>query len=188
MFLDYIISTNIQKVLKFFCLNPGKLFYEREVAKGAQISYGSANSVLRKLHKAGVLQRDMRGRMCYYRIDVSGPYIKEFKTLVNILMLEPVIGKLKKHSRKVVLYGSWAEGTDADESDIDLFVVSSEEENVRKIIDKYSVTEKIANKKMQCVIYDPADLINIREREKVFLGQVDKGKVLWERGVNEDNI
>jgi len=188
MFLDYIISTNIQKILKFFCLHSGKLCYEREVAKGAQISYGSANSVLRKLHKAGVLQRNMQGRMCYYRMDASDSYIKEFKILVNILMLEPVVDELKEHSRKVVLYGSWAEGTDKGESDIDLFVVSSEEVNVRKIIDKYSETEKAANKKIQCVIYDPADLINIREREKVFLGQVDKGKILWERSVNEDNI
>lgn len=188
MFLEYVITTNIQKALKFFSLHQGKLCYEREVAKGAKISYGSANSVLRKLHKAGLLERTNQGRMCYYRMDTSNPYIKEFKMLVNVLILEPIAKELKKHSRKVVLYGSWAEGMDAEESDIDLFIVSSEEGNIRKIINEYSETEKSANKKIQAVIYEQADLFNIDKKEKVFMEQVAKGKVLWERSINEDNI
>jgi len=188
MFLEHVITTNIQKVLKFLSLHPGKLCYEREVAKGAKISYGSANSVLRKLHKAGLLERTNQGRMCYYRMDISNPYIKEFKMLVNILILEPMIKELKKDSRKVVLYGSWAEGVDTEESDIDLFIVSSEEKNIKKTINKYSETEKVASKKIQAVIYEPADLLNIDKKEKVFIDQVTKGKILWERSIDEDNI
>ncbi len=133
MLLDYVISTNIQKVLRFLSLNHGKLCYEREIAKGAGVSYGSANSVLRKLHKDGLLERINNGRMCYYRLDVSGPFVKEYKMLVNISMLEPVVDKLKPFSRKVVLYGSWGEGNDTEESDIDLFVVSPDEAIVKKL-------------------------------------------------------
>lgn len=154
MLLEYVAATNIQKVLKYLLLHPGKPCYEREIAKGAKISYGSANSVLRKLHKAGILERATQGKMCYYRVDVTDPYIKEYKILVNLLILEDLIGKLRSCTRKVVLYGSWAEGTDTEESDIDLFVVSSEGEKTKRIIEKYSDTEKVAGKKIQAVIYE----------------------------------
>ena len=188
MFKKYIVSTNTQKVLKFFSLHQGKACYEREVAKGARISYGSANSVLRELCKAELLQKTTQGRMCYYRMDESTPYIKEFKILVNLLILEPVIEKLKEHSRKIVLYGSWADGTDTAESDIDLFIVSSVEEKVRKIIDKYSNSKKMAGRRIQCIIYGPEDLLDTGGREKVFMAQVEKGKVLWEKDIDEDNL
>ena len=161
MFLEYVISTNVQKVMNFLSLHQEKPCYEREIAKGAKISYGSANSILRKLHKKGLLQRTTQGKMCYYSVDMDNVYVKEFKILVNILTLEPIVEKLKSHSSKVVLYGSWSVGTDTEQSDIDLFVVSSEEGDVKKIITKFSETEKVANKKIQVIVYELADLINI---------------------------
>lgn len=188
MFSEYVISTNVQKVLRFLSLHQEKPCYEREVAKGAKISYGSANSVLRELHKSGLLQRTTQGKMCYYSIDMNNPHVREFKILVNILTLEPIVERLKAYSSKVVLYGSWAEGTDTEQSDIDLFVISSEERHVKKIVNKFSETERVASRKIQVIVYEPADLINIEKREKVFLGQVEKGKVLWERSIGEDNI
>ncbi len=188
MFSEHYISTNVQKVLAYFCLNQGKECYEREVAKGANISFGSANNILRKLHKEGILRRSIQGRMCYYNVDLSATYLKEYKILVNLLMIEPLIEKIKPHGLKIVLYGSWANGTDNIDSDIDLFIVSSEKGIIRKIINKYSNSKKFQGRKVQAIIYEPADMLIKDEKEKVFLKQVEKGKVLWDRSIDEDNI
>ena len=151
MLSSYLIATNLQKVLAFLLMHPGKFCYEREIARGAKISYGSANYVLNQLHKKGLIQKKDEGRMCYYSIDMSNQYIKEFKILNNLLFIEPLIEKLKPYTRKITLYGSWALGTDTEKSDIDLFIVSSDE-------------------------------------DKVFMDQVEEGKTLWEREINEDNF
>ncbi len=188
MISEYLISTNAQKVLHFLLMYPGKMCYEREVARGAKISYGSANKVLNQLYMEGLIQRRKEGRMCYYAIDTSNPDIKELKVLSNLLLIEPLVEKLKPYSHRIVLYGSWAQGTDTETSDIDLFIITSDGDKVKSIVNKFSSSPKIANRKIQAVITTAADLLDQDEREKVFRKELEQGKVLWEKDINEDNL
>lgn len=183
-----IIFTNPQKVLGYLLLHPKKTCYEREIARATKISYGSANHVLNYLYKKGFIKRDTKGKMCFYSIDLSNPYIRELKILYNLLLIEPLIERLKAHSCKIVLYGSWANGADTEDSDIDLFIVTSDEEKVRSIINKYSYSDELENRKIQPVIYTPEDLLKRDPEEKIFLSEVEQGKVLWERDINENNL
>lgn len=188
MLSNYLISTTLQKVLRFLLMYPGRLCYEREIARGARVSYGSANYILNKLHKEGILQRKTEGRMCHYSIDMSNPFIKELKILNNLLLLEPLLQSLKRYARKVVLYGSWASGTDTQESDIDLYIVAAEKDKVLSIIKKYSYSSKVNGKKIQAIIDTPVDLLKKEKREKVFMDQVEQGNILWEREIDENNL
>jgi len=188
MLSGYVISTNSQNVLRFLLTHPDKSHYEREIARGAKISYGSANNILNRLYKENLIKRKIEGRMCYYSMDMSNPYIKEFKILNNLLLIESLIELLKPYARKIILYGSWAQGTDIENSDIDLFIITSDEDKVRSIVDKYSHTNKAANRKIQAIINTPADLLNTDEKETVFMEEVKQGKILWEREINEHNL
>jgi len=188
MLSKYLIATNAQRVLRFLLMHSGGLCYEREIARRAKISYGSANYILNQLYKKSILQRKTEGRMCYYSIDASNPYIKAFKILNNLLLVEPLIENLKPHARKVVLYGSWVSGTDSEESDIDLFIVTTDKDRVKAIIDKYSYPNETAQKKIQAVIYTPTDLLMKNKREKVFMNQIEQGKLLWEKEIDENNL
>ena len=50
--------------------------------------------------------------MFFYSIDASNPSVIEFKKLVNLLLLEPLVEGLQKIANRIVLYGSCAQGTD----------------------------------------------------------------------------
>ena len=106
--------------------------------------------------------------------------------MVNLLLIEPLVERLKKLSQKIVLFGSWAEGDDSEDSDIDLFIISSEKEKVLFVVNKFSYSAKPCNRKIQPVISRPEELLKKDRKNKVFLEQVEKGKVLWEREINED--
>jgi len=186
MFNPYLISTNHQKVLRFFVLHPGQSFYEREIARKADLSPSSTHHVLVRLYRAGAINRKQNGRMYFYSIDKTNPYLKEFKVLANLLLLELLVERLKRLSHKIVLFGSWAEGSDTEDSDIDLFIVSSEKEKVLSVVNKFSYSTKLYNRKIQPIISRPEELLKKGKEEKVFLEQVEKGKVLWEREINED--
>ncbi len=188
MISNQLISTHAQKVLQFLLMHPAKMCYEREIARGTKISYGSANKVLKQLSKEGLIEKKIEGRMCYYSIDTANPYIKEFKILSNLTILEPLVECLKQYTRRVILYGSWADGTDSEESDIDLFIITSSEDKVRSIINKFSDSSHIANRKIQAIITTPADLLDQDENDKVFTKEVEQGKILWEKEINEDNL
>lgn len=187
MTTPYLISTNTQKLLRFFLLHPGQSFFEREVSRKTNLSPSSTNHALNRLFRANLLNRQRSGKMCFYSIDKTNPYLKEFKVLNNLLFIEPLVERLKKHSHKLILFGSWAEGADTENSDIDLFVVSSEKEQVLSIINKFSYSTKLGNRKIQAIIRSPQQLLKKQDKqERLFLEQVEKGKILWEREINED--
>ncbi|MFH1504511.1 MAG: nucleotidyltransferase domain-containing protein [Candidatus Omnitrophota bacterium] len=188
MTTKYLISSNCQKILKYLLLNSGKSCYEREIARGSGVSYGSANRLLNDLYKKRIVERKIEGKMNYYTVASSNPYLQEFKILINLLLLEPLIEKLKPYTRKIVLFGSCTTGENTQESDIDLFILTTGEDIVRSIISKYSYSPKIANKKIQAIIESPADMAKTAKESKVFIEQVKKGKILWESEINEDYL
>ena len=188
MINPYLISTNYQKILKFLLLNLEHSFYEREIARKAGLSPSSTHYVLTHLYRSRLINRKQNGRMYFYSIDRTNPYLKEFKVLANMLLLEPLVENLKGLTHKIVLFGSWAQGDDALDSDIDIFIVSSEKEKVLSIVNKFSHSAKLYNRKIQPIINRPEELLKKDKREKVFLEQVEKGKILWEKEINEDNF
>ncbi|MCX5704143.1 MAG: nucleotidyltransferase domain-containing protein [Candidatus Omnitrophica bacterium] len=186
MFNPYLISTNHQKVLRFFVLHQEQSFYEREIARKAGLSTSSTHYVLARLYRASVINRKQNGRMYFYSVDKTNPYLKEFKVLTNLLLIEPLVEELKGLSHKIVLFGSWAEGSDNEDSDIDLFIVSSEKEKILSVVNKFSYSAKLYNRKVQPIINAPEELLKRGKEERVFFEQIEKGKVLWEREVDND--
>ena len=182
----YLVSTNHQKILNFFVLHPGASFFEREIARKSGLSPSSAHHVLVRLYRSGVINRKQNGRMYFYSIDKRNPYLKEFKVLANMLLIEPLVEKLKGLSHKIILFGSWADGSDNEDSDIDLFIVSSEKEKTLSVVNKFSYSAKLYNRKVQPIINAPEELLKKGKEERVFREQIEKGKVLWEREINND--
>lgn len=188
MITPYLIATNPQKILQYLLLNAGKTCYEREIARGAKISYGSANSILNEFHRHGLVARTTTGRMNYYTIDVSNPAIHEFKILVNIALLEPLVEKLKPLCEKIILFGSCATGTDTQASDIDLYVLTSDKDAVRTFINTFSNSATVANRKIQAIIESPVERLKSATGHSVFMNQVNQGKILWEKEINDTNF
>ena len=133
MLQRHLIATINQKVLSLLAKFSDQEFYERQVARRLGISYGSANRALNELYSSGAVTRRREGKMYFYSIDTSTAAVIEFKKLINLMLVEPLVEELRKMSNRVVLYGSCALGTDTSESDLDLFVVSNSKEDVSVI-------------------------------------------------------
>lgn len=150
------------------------------------LSPSSTHHVLTRLYRDGVINRKQNGRMYFYSVDKTNPYLKEFKILANLLLIEPMVEKLKGLSHKIILFGSWAQGNDIEDSDIDIFIVSSEKEKVLSVVNKFSYSMKLYNRKVQPIVNTPEELLRKGEEERVFVEQVEKGRILWEREINDD--
>jgi predicted nucleotidyltransferase len=114
--------------------------------------------------------------MVFYSVNMSNPEIKEFKVYINVSELNPLIQKIKDYSDRIILYGSCAEGTDTEKSDIDLFILTEDKEKVMDEIKKFKIDRKIVP-----VIMDNMEFINIKQKDKAFYDQISKGKELWRR-------
>lgn len=188
MFNTHIIATVNQKVLSLLAKFPDKEFYEREIARRVGISYGSANGALNELYSTGAIRRRQEGKMYFYSVDPHNSTITEFKKLINMMLIEPLIEKLKNRASKIVLYGSCAQGNDISQSDLDLFIVSNNRERVMQEIDSFSFPQGFDDIHIQPVIKTPTELLEAGESEQAFLTEVEQGITLWERATGEPEL
>ncbi|MBN1190532.1 MAG: nucleotidyltransferase domain-containing protein [Dehalococcoidales bacterium] len=185
MISKILVSTVNQKILQFLSKYSDKEFHEREIVRRIGIASGSANRALNELFTAGVVRRRQEWRMLFYTVDSSNPAILEFKKLTNLLLLEPLVEKLKDTTKRIILFGSCSQGTDNSKSDMDVFVVTGKREQVNRVMENFQFPKGYEEIHMQPIIKTPVELLKSGESEQVFLGEVEKGIVLWESGSNE---
>ena len=155
MLQSYLVTTVNQKVLSMLVKFSDQEFYEREVARSLGISYGAANRALNELYSSGAITRRGEGKMYFYSISPSNAAIMEYKKMINLMLIEPLIEKLKNLSNRIVLYGSCALGTDTSESDLDLFIVSNNKKDVSNIIRDFKFPRGYESIHIQSVIKTP---------------------------------
>ena len=165
------------KVLEFFFANPTAEFHEREVLRNAKISKGSANRILRQLAALALLDRTEKGRMVFYRLNAGDPFVKQMKILSNIWTLREFVAGLKADARKVILFGSCAEGTDVAESDIDILIITDQEKQVKKSIGGFN---RNSERKIAPVILAMDEFIKMKKEDKPLFERIDRGIILWE--------
>jgi len=173
--IDIFAATNSLKVLSYLVENPGREFLSSEIQKAASISRAGAYLALGELIRQNLVLKTKKGKLLFYSIIYDDSTIKQFKVLKNILALRPLVSKLKPLSKKIILYGSTSRGENDPSSDIDLFVLSQEPQAVKNIISSIRARQKI-----QAVIKTPSELSDIKEKEKTYYAEVDRGITLWD--------
>lgn len=184
----HLIKTINQKALSLLVKFSDQEFYEREVSRKLGISAGSANRALNGLYSDGVAIRRRKGKMYFYSIDSSDALLIEFKKLVNLMLIEPLVEELKNISSRIVLYGSCALGTDNSESDLDLFIVSRHKRQASDVITSFAFPKGFENIHVQPVIKTPVELLKAGESERAFMEEVERGIVLWQKVAGESRV
>lgn len=165
------------RILATMSEEPDREFYQREIAKLAGISIGATSQRLRQLSKDGLVISRKSGRMLFYRYNLKDPVTKQFKILLNVNVIHDMVQQLKSHAKRIILFGSCAEGTNVKESDIDLFVLTAESNKVREIASTYS--HKLS-RKVSPVVLNANEFRQLRSKDKPLYERVNKGIVLWE--------
>jgi len=155
-------------------------FHEREIARRAGISFGSANRVLNDLFADGILARRQAGKMLFYSFNSGDPIAKTFKILVSVSLLRPLVKNLCEFASEIVLYGSCARGEDTSASDVDLFVVSEEKEKALRTIESFRFRKGFEHIRIAPVALSPVELLKSEKTDKEFLSLVREGIVLWD--------
>ena len=163
------------QILTFLARNPDKQFYIREIARSMDKSVGGVHKTLKSLKEMDFAKENKSGKNLYYQVNQMNPSIKNFKIFMTINELTSLVNKLKDTSEKIILFGSCTIGKDTSESDIDLLVLTNEKEKVNKLI-----INKKFDRKIQAVVVNAADLMKIKEKDKAFYQEINKGITLWD--------
>jgi len=166
------------KIFSYLCRAPHIPLYEREIARAVEVSIGATNQTLKLLLSLGIVTREKKGQLYLYRIIADNPMVREFKKFENILDIAGLVLRIKDICNKVVLYGSCATGEDTIESDIDLFVISSEKGKVLREIKKVA---KRSKREIKPILVSVEEYLSMRNKKEGLLEEVDRGIVLHEK-------
>jgi len=167
------------QILTFLARHPEQEFYIREIAQSINKSVGGTHKTLKSLQTLSFVLEKKSGRNIYYRVNTTNPSVKNFKIFMTTTELNPFINDLKNISEKIILFGSCSIGDDTASSDIDLFVLSHDNEKVKSYLNK-----KRSGRIIQAVVVNAAELVKLKEHDKAFYQEINRGITLWE-GRNE---
>jgi len=175
--LDFITPT-LMTVLELFLSDPMQEYHEREVMRRSKVSKGSANKMLRLLAGLGFLTRQRRGRMVFYRLNDKEAVVRQFKILTNVFTLKRLTDRIKEECRRIVLFGSCAQGTDAKDSDIDLLFLTSAKNSVRRRISEFN---RSGERRIAPIIVDANEFTKLKREDKPLYENVERGIILWQK-------
>lgn len=132
-----LFNTEAFSVLFVLASNPYEEFYQRQIARLSKASVGYVNKVMAYFEKHNLVSKTKKGKMFFYRYNLDNTLSREIKKLNNILELKLLVAELKDVSKKIILFGSCAEGTDTLESDIDILIITQDRVATRSIINTF---------------------------------------------------
>lgn len=182
------IKTTHQRVLALFLADPARRLYGSEISKKVRVSIGQTSKILNDLLRAGVVEKERKGKTELYSLVELTPELRIYKTLNTVLRIAPLVNRLKPASKIIILYGSCAQGMNAEDSDLDLFVVSNSRSQVIDSLARFSPREQYGYAGIKPVIKSPAEWAGMEMSDPVFFTELQKGILLFEKGVNESRL
>jgi len=164
-----------KKITDLLLDHAGEKLYLSQVAKMSGVSLSTSHLVLKRKTKEGIIDQEKLGNLSFYSLNINDSLNKQRKIIRTIELLKPLVKKFKPLVQRIIVFGSAAEGINTFKSDIDLFVLTNNQKEVKKIIKKNRLGSKI-----QPIIKNFLELNILKKKDKIFYEEIKKGKILWE--------
>ncbi len=139
-----------------------------EISKDTNTSKGLVSRFLKEMEKEGLLER--KGLKYYNK---NTPLVKAIKVMLNlnILKWEEIS---PSWAQSAALYGSWASGTNTDESDIDIWIKTDKAPSTHELNQLYSKLSSRTSSDAHILILTPEKLDDIKLNDPPFYNSLMK--------------
>lgn len=165
------------RILSLFTKGYDKEFYIREVERLLKVSSRTALKTMAKLEKIGILESKKKGKIKTYSIrktTVSREFFllaeqyKKIQFLEENPLIKEVLEKADAFMKGIVIiFGSYAKGTQKEDSDLDLFIVGTyDKKEIKNAGKKYGIDINIKSYPLQLFEKGIHDDILLKEINK----------------------
>lgn len=169
-----------KKVIDFLLDHAGEKKYLSEIARSSRVNTPTCYQILERKVAEGLVEKVKFGNLSIYFLDSSDSLVSQLKVARAVELIKPLIEKLKDVSQRIILFGSAARGEDTAGSDFDLFILTNDKNEVKKILRKSKIGRKI-----QPVVKNFLEFSELKRKDEIFSDEINKGKVLWEEEYGE---
>lgn len=175
MNLNKIFSTEKRyRLISHILDDPEQDLSVEDLSKGLKLSKGFVSQYLRVLKENRILKNDKK-----YRVNLENPLTKGLKILLNLEKIE--VKKFKKIPGLlgVGLYGSWANGTNKKDSDVD-FWIKVKKHPPEEVLARVAAELRKKLGRVQILVLHPRRINQMSENDPIFYHSLVFGSiVLW---------
>ncbi|MFH1841653.1 MAG: nucleotidyltransferase domain-containing protein [bacterium] len=115
-------------VLSLLYLNADDRFYLRQIVSLTHLGMGAVQREVRNLSDGGIILREREGRQVYFQANRDCPVFADLKGILIktaglVDILRERLAVLAQDCQVAFVYGSFAEGSETAESDVDVMLV-----------------------------------------------------------------
>ncbi|MEK6914413.1 MAG: nucleotidyltransferase domain-containing protein [Nanoarchaeota archaeon] len=178
-----ILNNNTLEILENFTKDINENIYGRYISRKLKMNQKTVSNILNKLEKENILKFSIEGKNKYYFLNKANSNIKEIIKIIEINKKIKLTEKYKKFKDLfnqleskiggiLVIFGSYANFSSNEKSDLDLLVIGKNE-NVKDL-------ERLYNIKINVVKIEK----NKFNKEDILIKEIVKNHVLL-KGVEE---
>lgn len=176
------------KILELLLFDPLSEFHLREISRRTKVSAPYVKKELDQLRKINLVTETVRGNLKLYRINKNSPIIEDIKRI--FLKTDSLGGLLSEELSELgeidyaLIYGSFARGEETENSDIDLLVIGSVDEE--KLVPIIGSIEKKIGREVNYILWTAAEFEKrAKERHNLLLDISDKPFIMLIGDINE---
>ena len=186
---DALFGTVRGTLLALFLSRPEEPLYVREVIRIAGAGQGAVQRELGRLHRAGILTRERRGRQVYYRADKTSPVYPELrglvlKTLGLVDVLRAALMPAADDIDVAFVFGSLAKGTADGGSDVDVMIIG--EVSLARAATLLAPTQDTLGREVNPSVYPAPEFAHKAREGQHFVATVLREPRLYVMGDDDD--
>lgn len=176
-----LFSKSRLAILGLLYLNADKRFYLRQIVSMTRLGMGSVQREVLSLSQGGLILRAPEGRQVYYKANQDCPIFQELKAIIVKTagladVMRERLAPLGARCRVAFVYGSFAEGVDNAQSDVDIMVVG--DVSFSDVSDALGDAQTILGREVNPTVYDVREFVekmstpfitSVLRKPKVFL-------------------
>ncbi|MCK5449377.1 nucleotidyltransferase domain-containing protein [Candidatus Pacearchaeota archaeon] len=144
MYKKIRFTENTLQVLSLFTNDFNRDYYIREVEKLLKISPRTAQLILEDLEDKGIMESKTKGKIKIFKLNLSEftkrylVFVEQYKAIAFLekrFLIKEIIEKITPHIKGIgIIFGSYVKGLERGDSDLDIFVVGSyNNEGIKKV-------------------------------------------------------
>jgi predicted nucleotidyltransferase len=181
-------SETRKAIFELYFAFPEKKYYLRELERLLHLPVQNIRRDLLQLEKSGIFKREAVGNQVYYYLNNESPIFEELKKIVSKTV--GMEAKLKElfsginDIRTVFIFGSFANETADNISDVDLMIVGEVNENV--LIKKISKVEDKIGREINYHIFSEKEFAKKIKEKDFFITKILSKPIIFLIGSNEN--
>jgi predicted nucleotidyltransferase len=157
-----LFSKGKERMLEFIFDNPNKKIKVRELARHLKLSPAYVSRTLKIFTKNSLIKEN--------NADLSSPYVRTLKIFFNMKKLfeKDAIMLLKKISSDAGVYGSWANGSNYEDSDLDIWIKVDKHPGEMKVATVSNDIRRILGRSVQILVLTPERIDRLKREDPIF--------------------